>query len=319
MKKAILFIWLTALLHSSWYASSAMSKDSVKVVVSFSILADMVRQVGGNHIEVTSLVGSNEDTHVYEPNPAAVKNLQFADLFIINGIGFEGWMERLVESANYQNPVIVATEGISLLSGSDDHHHDEHETEHEDDHDAEEENTEGWNPHAWQNLANGKIYVKNILHALIEIDSANAKNYEQNAAHYLAELQQWDEQIREQLNTIPKNRRVIITFHDALAYFGDAYGVTILSPIGMSTEKEPSAGEMAALIRQMREENVRVAFIENISDPRLVQQIAREADGVIGGVLYSDALSGPDGPANTYLKMLQHNAMTIFNALSKTL
>lgn len=352
MKQSLRFIFMigVALLAGPMGAFAA---NPLKVVVSFSILADMTHQVGQDQVQITSLVGPNGDAHVYEPTPADALALKRADLLIVNGVGFEGWMDRLVESSEYNGPVVVATQGIELLEGGhhhhddhhdekhegeeahddhhdekhegeeahDDHHDEKHEGEeaHDDHHEGDEHEGENLDPHAWQSLANAQIYLKNIVNALKKADPAHADTYQQNGDRYLAKLVDQDKQIRAAWSRIPQEKRKIITPHDALAYYGKAYGVTILAPSGWSTESEATAKDVASIIRQMRESDVKALFTENIANPRLVEQIARDGGGVIGGKLFSDALSQSDGPAGTYLDMIWHNTQTMVKALSKTM
>ena len=288
----------------SWFAavgtlvvattSRAWAADKLKVVTTFTILEDMVRNVGREHVALTTLVGPNADAHVYEPTPADARALAQADLVVVNGLGFEGWIDRLVKVSGYKGPVVVASEGIAALTG------------------------EGGqpDPHAWQDLANGRLDVANIARALAAADPAHADDYRRRAEAYDRELAALDRDIRDRLGAFPADRRKVITSHDAFQYFGRAYGIDFRAPVGLSTESEPSAGEVAALIRQMREESIHALFVENVTDPRLVEQLAREAGAVVGGRLYSDSLSGPTGPAPTYLDMFRHNVAEIAKAVS---
>ncbi|MCY3811864.1 MAG: zinc ABC transporter substrate-binding protein [Gammaproteobacteria bacterium] len=277
--------WLGALAVLAASASRARSADRLNVVGTFTILGDMVRNVGGEHVALTTLVGPNADAHVYEPTPADARTLARADLVVVNGLGFEGWIDRLVKVSGYKGPVVVASEGVAALT------------------------VEGNqpDPHAWQDLANGRLDVANIARALAAADPAHADEYRRRAEAYDRELATLDRDIRGQLGAFPQDRRKVITSHDAFRYFGHAYGIDFRAPVGLSTESEPSAGELATLIRQMQDEGIRALFVENITDPRLVEQLAREAGAVIGGRLYSDSLSGPNGPAPTYLDMFRHN------------
>ena len=287
----------------SWFAalatlavaptSRAKATDKLKVVTTFTILGDMVRNVGREHIALTTLVGPNADAHVYEPTPADARALAQADVVVVNGLGFEGWIDRLVKASGYKGPVVVASEGVAPLT------------------------VEGNrpDPHAWQDLANGRLDVANIARALAATDPAHADDYRRRAEAYDRELAALDRDIRGRLDAFPAERRKVITSHDAFQYFGRAYGIDFRAPVGLSTESEPSAGEVAALVRQMRDEGIHALFVENITDPRLVEQLAREAGAVIGGRLYSDSLSGPTGPAPTYLDMFRHNVGEIAKAV----
>lgn len=278
--------------------------EPLKVVATFSILGDMVENVGGVMVETSTLVGPDGDAHVYEPTPADARAIAEADLVVINGFELEGWMERLLEASAYKGRVVVATEGIEPipLEGEPDreeHHH----------HGA-------FDPHAWQDLANGRIYVDNIAKGLVDVDPRHADAYLANASSYKAELAALDADVHAMLEAVPPTRRKVVTSHDAFGYFGRAYGIEFLAPVGMSTEAEPSAGEIAALIRQIRDVGITAVFVENITDTRLIEQIMAETNAKIGGTLYSDALSGPNGPASTYLEMFRHNAALLTGALA---
>ncbi len=287
--------------------SPSWATDNLKVVATFTILGDMVKNVGGEHVALTTLVGPDGDPHVFEPTPADAGALGQADLVIVNGLGYEGWIDRLVKASGYTGPVVVASEGVAVLKAEESHGHG-----HEDDHHHEGE----FDPHAWLDLANGRIYVANITRTLAAADPAHADAYRRRAEAYDLELVALDKDIRARLEAIPAKQRQAVTSHDAFQYFGHAYGVEFHAPLGWSTESEASAGEVTALIRQMREEGIRALFMDNITDPRLVQQLAREADAVIGGTLYSDSLSGSTGPAPTYLDMFLHNVGEIAKAFT---
>jgi zinc/manganese transport system substrate-binding protein len=297
--------------------SPSWAADKLKVVTTFTILGDMVKNVGAEHIALTTLVGPDGDAHVYEPTPADARALAQADLVIVNGLGFEGWIDRLVKASGYNGPVVVASDGISALKAEKDNGHGHghghahaHAEKGKDHHHGEID------PHAWQDLANGRLYVANIARALAAADPAHADDYRRRAEAYDGEMVALDRDIRSRLDAVPEDRRKVITSHDAFQYFGRAYGIDFHAPVGLSTESEPSAGEVAALVRQMRDEGIRALFVENITDPRLVQQLAREAGAVIGGTLYSDSLSGPTGPAPTYLDMFRHNASEMAKAFT---
>jgi zinc/manganese transport system substrate-binding protein len=280
---------------------AAGAADKVKAVASFSILGDMVRQVGGDRVEVVTLVGPNGDAHVFSPTPADAKALASADVFFVNGLGFEGWIDRLEKSADLKGKVVVASEGVKPLTMIE-----------------EEGGAPGTvtDPHAWQDLANGKIYVANIRDGLIAADPDGKSAYEANAAKYLAAIAEEESAVKAALGALPEARRKIITSHDAFGYFGNAYGLEIIAPQGVSTESEASAQDVAKIIRQIKQQKIPAVFIENITDHRLLDQIASETDAKIGGALYSDALSEADGPAPTYLDMFRHNVGAITAALS---
>jgi zinc/manganese transport system substrate-binding protein len=290
--------------------AEARAEKKVKVIASFSILGDMTKNVGGTRAEVITLVGPNGDAHVYEPTPADAKAVSSADLVVVNGLGLEGWMDRLVKTSGYKGPVVVATKGIKPR---------EMTPEEEGEHKSGGRHEHKIDPHAWQNLANGQIYVEDIASGLSAVDPAGASIYKANADAYKAKLAELDKWVKTEFSSIPKPQRRLITSHDAFGYLAAAYGITILSPMGVSTESEPSAGGVAKLIRQIRQEKINAVFIENVSDPRLVEQISKESGVKLGGELYSDALSKPEGPAPTYIAMFKNNITKMVAAMRKSL
>lgn len=283
----------------------AAAQEKVKVVASFSILGDLVRQVGGDRVEVSTLVGPNTDMHGFQPTPAHAKALASAQLVVINGLGLEGWADRLVKSAGYKGARVVATKGVKALSAEIEGHGHNHKHKHSDRYD----------PHAWQEVANVKIYVGNIRDALSSVDPAGKAAYEKNAADYVQKLDALEAEIKQAFAGVSEKQRRVITSHDAFHYFGDAYAIEFLAAQGAGGETQPSARDVARLIQQIRKEGVKAIFVENISNPRIIEQIARETGVKLGGTLYSDALSEPNGPAPTYLDMMRHNAKTIAAAL----
>ena len=285
----------------------AQAAKPTPVVATFSILGDMVERIGGNHVAVTTLVGPDGDAHVYQPTTADARAVSQAQVLFENGLEFEGWLDRLIKASNFGGTRVVATNGIEPMPfGESEEHHDDEEHGH---------HHGTFDPHAWQSLRDAVGYVNNITTALAQNDPSNASTFYLNRAAYVSEIKALDEEIQSMVSTIPDNRRVVITSHDALQYFGRDYGLTFLAPQGLSTESEASAKEVAGLIKQIREEGIKAVFVENIADSRLIEQIANETGASIGGKLYSDALSGSDGPASTYLKMLRHNSATIVSAL----
>jgi zinc/manganese transport system substrate-binding protein len=298
--------------------AAADAPPPVDVVASFSILGDMAREVGGDRVAVRTLVGPDGDAHVYEPSPADARAVAGADLVVVNGLGFEGWLPRLLEAAGYKGPVATASEGVKARSmRDDDHHEDAHG---HGDHDEEEQHAAhrhgDVDPHAWQDLRHGRVYVANIARALAAADPAGAAAYEANARAYGERLAALDREVREAVARLPEARRRIVTSHDAFGYFAEAYGLEVLAPEGVSTESEASAADVASLIRQIRREGVPAVFVENVSDPRLLQQITRETGARIGGTLYTDALSRPEGPAPSYEAMFRHNVRVLLDALA---
>jgi len=272
----------------------------VRVVVSFSILEDIVHQIGGGEVAVTSLIGPDSDAHVFEPNPDQARLLAEAQLFVVNGLGFEGWLTRLTRSAQFGGVVVTATDGVAPIT-----------------------NTEPGrasyvpDPHAWQDPRNVIIYADNIARALAATDPAQADLYRQRFQNYRGELEALDRQARRELEGVPAEKRRVITSHDAFAYYGKAYGVTFLAAEGLNTDSEPSAKSLAELIRQIRREGIKALFLENISDPRLVEQLGRDTGMVPGPPLYSDALSRPNGPAPTYIRMIEYNTAALKSGMLK--
>jgi len=284
------------------------SAENLKVVASFSIIADFARNVGGDRVDITTLVGPDGDAHVYEPRPADAAAVAAADVVLVNGLQLEGFIPRLVEASGGKAPVVELTKGGEMLkSGEDEHEHAA--GEHHDHHHHGE-----FDPHAWQSVHNAGIYVKNIAEAFCAADAAGCDSYKANAAAYGDKLEALDGEIRAAVAEIPEDKRVVITSHDAFGYFEHEYGLKFLAPEGVSTESEASAADVAALIRQVREDKASAIFVENITNPRLIEQIAGETGVKVGGALYSDALSDASGPAATYIDMMKHNVNTIKGA-----
>ena len=278
----------------------ASAAERIPVVASFSILGDIVANVGGDRIAVTTLVGPDEDAHVFQPAPDDIKAVSRARLVVVNGLGFEGWMERLAQSANYRGDIVIASAGINARErvGDDDHGDHDHDDHH---HHGKDD------PHAWQNPQNVIVYTRNIAAALAKLDPAGADAYRKNGEAYVGKLQELDRWASQQFAQIPDAKRRVITSHDAFEYFGARYKVRFLAAQGVSTDSEPSAKQVAALIRQIRTEKIKALFFENMSNPKLLQQIAREAGVTPGGKLYADALSKAGGPAPDYLALMRYN------------
>lgn len=273
--------------------SPVRAADRLNVVASFSIIADFVRNVGGDRVSVTTLVGPDGDAHVYAPTPADAKRVAGAKLVFVNGLGFEGWLSRLLKSAGGKATVVTATSGIAPLKlGSQ------------------------ADPHAWQSVANAKVYVANISDALAAASPADAEAFKANATAYLAELDALDREVREAIAKIPESRRKVISTHDAFGYFAAAYGVEFIAPLGVSTESEASARDVARIITQIRTAKIPAVFLENVTDPRLMARIAAETGARVGGTLYSDSLTGEKGDSPTYIAMVRHNIKALTSALS---
>ena len=276
------------------FAVPVHAGNRINVVASFSILGDLVGNVGGDRIEVTSLVGRNSDVHIYTPAPSDARKVADATLVVVNGLGLEGWLSRLLQSSGSKAQIVVATKGITPLKlGSE------------------------ADPHAWQSVSNAKVYVTNIRDALVAADPSGAATYRGNADRYLAELDRLDAEVRAAVDAIPPGRRKLISTHDAFGYLAAAYGLAFIAPVGVSTESEPSAGDIARIIKQIKAERIPAVFLENISDDRLIRRIATETGANIGGTLYSDSLTDENGPAPTYIAMVRHNIKALTSALAR--
>ena len=294
------------LLAGALSPAAAEAQQKVKIVASFSILGDFVRNVGGDRVEVVSLVGPEGDAHVYAPTPADGRRVAGAGAMVVNGLGFDGWIDRLVRSAGNRATLVEASKGVSPLTdpGGNGPDHTKH-------------GHGGPDPHAWQDVGNAKIYVVNIRDALAAVDPAGRGVYEANAAAYLKRLDALDAEIRAAIERIPAESRKVITSHDAFGYFERAYGLAFLAAQGVSTESEPSAADLARIIRQIRKDRIAAIFLENITDPRLMERIAQDTGARLGDRVYSDSLSPPDGPAGTYIDMMRHNIRSFSTALSR--
>ena len=367
---------MTAVLSSPFAAPSAAA-EPLQVVATFSILGDMVQTIGGDRVTVTTLVGPGGDMHVFQPTPRQAASLAGADMVVMNGLGLEGWLERLVEASGYDGPLIEAAHGVTPLPagghdddahaddaheehaheehaheehaheehaheehadgdhdreehaedtadahGHDDHAHEEHAEadyhDHANEHGHEHAHDHGaYDPHAWQDLGNAVLYVAEITEALSEADPDGAATFAANAAAYVDAIEALNAEGHATLGALADDRRTVLTNHDAFAYFAGAYGITFVAPQGISTEAEPSARDVAALIRQIRDDGIDAVFLENLADNRLVEQIAAETGATVGGVLYADALSAPGTPGSTYLGMMRHNIEVLAKALGK--
>ena len=286
-------LWLIAL---AMFAAIApvRAQERLNVVASFSILGDFVRNVGGDSVNVTVLVGPDSDAHVYAPTPADAKKVAGAKLVFVNGLGFEGWLPRLVKSAGGKASVVTATTGIAPLKLGPDA-----------------------DPHAWQSVANAKIYVANIRDALAAAMPADAEGFKSRAGVYLASLDALEREVRDGVATIPEARRKVISTHSAFGYFAASYGVEFIAPVGVSTESEASAREVAGIITQVRAAKIPAVFLENVTDPRLMGRIAAETGAKVGGTLYSDSLTAEKGDSPTYIAMVRHNIRALTSALSQ--
>lgn len=331
LRRRLLLGLMSSALAMGWSgAAQAVTRAPLRVVATFSILGDMVKEIGGERVALTTIVGPNSDVHRFEPTPADAKALHDADVLVLNGLDFEPWLPRLVQASGFKGRQVLVTEGVAvrrLAAAADDDHDDDHA--HQDarkdaageaagrGHESGDHAHGDVDPHAWQDLANGKIYARNIAAGLAKADPRNATYYEGRAAGYIARMKVLDAEIRAAIAAIPKERRKVILSHDAFGYFAAAYGIEFIPVAGLSNQAEPSAQDVARIIRLARETKVSGVFIENMSNPLLMQQIANESGALMGGTLYTDALGPADQPASTYLGMFSWNAGRLVYVLKK--
>ena len=306
--KIIQKIFLASMLAS---VIPTLAAQPLPVVASFSVLADMVREVGGAHVEVISLVGPNTDAHVFDPTPADAKRIASARLVFVNGLGFEGWLDRLVKASGYRGPLVIASKGLKAplqLKDTPDHAGT-----------AKGAHTQGSHgvsdPHAWQNLANAEQYVETIRNALVTALPVHDAALKQRAADYIARIRALDQSTQAQIAAVPVERRRVITSHDAFGYFAKAYDIDFIAPQGVSTDAEATAQDVAKIIRQIKADKIPAVFLENVSDDRLIRRIGKESGAKIGGKVFSDALSETKGPAGSYIDMMRNNIREFTAAL----
>ena len=263
------------------------------MVTSFSILEDLVKELGGQYVSVVNLVGRNSDAHMYQPKPSDAVAIAKADLVVFNGLGFEGWIPRLIKNSGYKNQQIIASRGVDAIK-----------------------NGKEIDPHAWQSFHNIRLYIQNISQMLIQLRPQHVEALTKRQQKYLDSVSNLEQRFKKQLVSIPPNKRIVVTSHDAFGYLGREFKIQFLAPLGLSLEVEASAEDVAAIIDQIREQSVKALFVENINNPRLLELISAETNVTIGGRLYSDALSEVEGPASTYLKMMRYNIESLINRLN---
>ena len=309
MPNAILRILALGVLTFGPPAMACALATPLKVVASFSVIGDLAKNVGGDRVEITTIVGPDGDAHVYEPSPADAVAMARADVVLVNGLHFEGFLQRLVEASATRASVVELARGVTPIAFKPEF--------------AEAEAAEAGadhdhgtiDPHAFQSVANARVYVRNIADAFCAADAEGCAAYEANAAAYTEKLDVLERDVRATMQSIPPQKRVVITSHDAFGYFEHEYGLTFIAPQGISTDAEPSAADVARLVEQIRQDKASAIFLENITNPRLIEQIAGETGIKVGGTLYSDALSAPDGPASTYIDMMENNIRQIRGAI----
>ena len=271
-----------------------LAKDQqFKIVTSFTILEDLVLELGGSRVSVTNLVPRNSDAHIYSPKPSDSIAISNADLVIFNGLGFEGWILRLIKDSGKKKNYLISSDGINLLNQSNE-----------------------IDPHAWQSFKNIRIYIDNISRELINLMPEHEKYFVLRRNDYLKKLSKLEINLNDQLSHIPIHKRIVITSHDAFGYLGREFNIQFLAPLGLSLDAEASAEDVADIINQVKEKEVTALFLENIDNPKLLKMISLESGIPISGKLYSDALSEIDGPAGTYLDMMRHNLKSLIKAFN---
>lgn len=306
MLKSLRAALVMSVITLTTFGVSSAFAAPLKVVASFTVIADFAKNVGGDRIDVTTIVGPDGDAHVYEPSPADAVAMAKADIVLVNGLHFEGFLQRLVDASATKASIITLTKGVTPI---------DFKPEFADADAAEGGGKTVTDPHAFQSIANARIYVKNIAEAFCAADSDGCVSYQTNAATYTKKLDALEGEVKAAIQSIPEAKRVVITSHDAFGYFEHAYGLTFLAPQGISTDSEPSAADVAKLVTQVKQDKAAAIFVENITNPRLIEQIAEETGIKVGGTLYSDALSQPDGPASTYIDMMHNNIRQIKGAI----
>lgn len=307
--KKLISVLLVFFCATSAFANT-QTNNKIQIVTSFSILADMAKNIAGDKAEINTIIGRNSDAHAFEPTPKNVKQLAQADLLIINGLNFEPWLERLIQAAGFHDEVLVATNNVPVLHLSENEleSHDQHADHHD------EHNHGDIDPHAWQSLSNAIIYIDNITSALTQLDPENSAYYQANAIKYKDQIRALEKNIYEQIITIPISQRVILTSHDSFGYFGREYDIKFVSITGISSTAEPSAKRIAEISNTIKDQHVVAIFLENMTNNSILEQIAKATNSNIGGTLYSDALADDGSPASTYLGMMRWNAEQIMAA-----
>jgi zinc/manganese transport system substrate-binding protein len=283
------------------YSLPVKANQPIPVIASFSILGDMIQTVGGDAVSVTTLVGPDSDAHGYQPTSDNLKAVSAAQIVFVNGLGFDSWMDKLANSAAYHGKIAIATTGIQPRTMIEAENGAQPETI--------------TDPHAWQDLRNGLVYVDNITATLSQALPDQASAIQQRANAYKNQIKALDADIRTRISALPAEKRIVMTSHDAFGYFGAAYGIKFEAPYGLSTETEPSAKAIARLVDQMRQTGVKTVFMENMTNPKLIEQLGKDGGATLGGTLYADALSPAKGAAPTYLLMFKHNLSQLLPAM----
>lgn len=304
---------MSAAVAASLGVASVAAAAPMSVISSFSILGDVAKQIGGERVAVTNLVGPDQDAHVYQLTPRDIRTLGQAKLVLLNGLGLEGaQLERVVKQGTV--PYAMVTKGIKALAAEEhDHDHDHHDHDHGDH--AHGHSHGGLDPHVWHDPVLMQAYAANVAKALTFADPQGKAYYQQRLSAYQNRLKELNIWAAAQLQPIPVAKRKVLTAHAAFAYLGKRYQIQFVAPQGVSTESEASAKTVAAIITQVKRDNITAVFVENIKDRRLIDRLSKETGAKVQGALYSDALSGPKGPAATYIDLMRHNVSQLANGL----
>ena len=271
--------------------------EKPKLVATASMISDIAKNIVGDKFEVTTIVPIGKDPHTYEPTPGDATMVAYADVIFKNDLTFEGWLLKLIENSGTKANVVKVTEGVDVIESLT--------------------YANSADPHAWMNASNGIIYAENIKNAMVEYDVANKGFYEKNFEAYRKKLQDLDQYIQEQIETIPEQQRILITSHDAFQYYGRKYGIRLESILGTSTDAQAQTSDYTKVDKVIRESGVPAVFIESTVNPKMLQQLAESNDITIGGSLFSDSIGNKDSDAPSYLAMLKYNTDVIVKALSR--
>ena len=282
-------------------AGPARATDRIPVVVTFSVIGDMLASVGGDRVDIKTIVKAGGDCELYQPTAADVATVASARALFVNDLNeeFEPWLEPLLKQALFKGTKVVVTRGVRTLTAEEEHPVSGRQL------------PAAIDQHAWLDPRNGIIYVRNIAEALERVDPAGAADYRARAAAYTKQIQAVDDWARKEIASVPSGKRRALASHDSLEYIANTYGITLLTVNGWTNKSEPSAAELTKLARQIQAAHVKALFLDSITDPRAMQRIAGETGAVIGGTLYGDSLSPTGGEADSYVKMLRHDVSTL--------
>jgi ABC-type Zn uptake system ZnuABC Zn-binding protein ZnuA len=274
---------------------SAQAQDKPIVLSTASMMNDMAKNIGGDNFSYSTVVPIGSDPHLYEPTPGDARACHGASIILMNGLTFEGWLAKLIENSGTEAQIKTITEGVVAI--------------------ASEQYTNATDPHAWMSAANGLIYSQNIRDVFIAFIPEKEQEFRSNYTRYKADIEALDQYISRKIASIPEEKRILITSHDAFQYYGRRYHISLEAILGTSTDADVQTSDVQRLNEVIRTTPVPAVFIESTISPRLLGQIAKDNGIVIGGKLYADSLSEEDGPAGTYLKMLRYNTDVIYDGL----